>query len=129
VILAAHVTRTQRSGADFLLGTTADSPFSTSYVRKRAREAWKAAELKPVTLRQLRHAHRSFLDAAGISEARADRVMGHARHTVGRRYTHQLRGQLAEDAARLDAYLNREAGVLVPFPTGAVSGAQAASGA
>ena len=127
-ILAGHVARTGRSGDDFLLGTTAGAPFSTSYVRRRAREAWTTAKLEPVTLRQCRHAHRSFLDAAGISDARADRVMGHARHTVGRRYTHQLRGQLAEDADRLEAYLNREAGIVVPFPAGAQHGAQAASG-
>jgi hypothetical protein len=55
--------------------------------------------------------------------------MGHARHTVGRRYTHQLRGQLAADAAQLEGYLTREAGVVVPFPTGASTGAKAASGA
>jgi integrase len=92
-------------------------------VRKKARKAWAKAKREPVTLRQLRHAHRSFLDAAGVSEARADRYIGHARHTVGRRYTHQLRGQLAEDADRLERYLTREAGVVVPFPTGASTGA------
>jgi hypothetical protein len=82
--LAEHVARTGRSGDDFLLGTTADAPFSTSYVRKRGRKAWTTAELEPVTLRQLRHAHRSFLDAAGISDARADRYSPERRPTRSR---------------------------------------------
>jgi integrase len=83
-ILAEHVARTGQSGDDFLLGTTADAPFSTSYVRKRGRKAWTTAELEPVTLRQLRHAHRSFLDAAGISDARADRYSPERRPTRSR---------------------------------------------
>ena len=43
------------------------------------------------------------------------------------RYRHQLEGQLAEDAARLDAYLTGAAdGRVVPLPTGAQSGAREA---
>jgi hypothetical protein len=53
--------------------------------------------------------------------------MGHANPTVGRRYTHALRGQMIEDADRLEAYLNG-GGVVVPFPAGAFSGAEAAAG-
>jgi hypothetical protein len=45
-----------------------------------------------VTLHQFRHGLDSFLDAAGISEARADRYMGHAGTTVGDLYRHRLRG-------------------------------------
>lgn len=52
-------------------------------------------------------------DITGISDARADRYMGHADGRVGRRYTHALRGQLAEDARRLDAYLARGAAEVV----------------
>jgi integrase len=122
-ILREHVDRTGRTGDDFAFGVTARAPFSPSYVRKVAIEAWTQAGLEPVTLHELRHAHRSFLDAAGVSDARADRYLGHSNGSMGRRYTHALRGQLAEDAARLDAYLTRGAAEVVPFPTGANRGA------
>ncbi len=53
--------------------------------------------------------------------------MGHANHSVASRYPHQLARQLAEDAAKLDAYLSgAAAGKVVPLPTGAHSGAQQA---
>jgi hypothetical protein len=82
-----------------------------------------------VTLHQCRHGFDSFLDAAGISEARADRYMGHAQNSVGDRYRHRLRGQLAEDAARLEDYLRGEAAEVVTLPTGAHIGAQEAQAA
>jgi len=47
----------------------------------------------------------SFLDAAGIGEARADRYLGHAGTTVSDRYRHRLRGQIATDATLLDEAL------------------------
>jgi len=65
----------------------------------------------------------------GTSEARADRYLGHADGRVGRRYTHALRGQLAEDASRREAYLMRGAAVIVPLPTGAQRGAHEAEAA
>lgn len=53
---------------------------------------------------------------AGISETRADRYMGHSNPSVQARYRHQLEGQLAEDAERLDAYLaGAVAGKVVPL--------------
>ena len=67
---------------------------------------------------------RSSSRIAGISEARADRYMGHAQNTVGDRYRHRLRGQLADDAARLEEYLNGQAAEVVRLPTGAETGAQ-----
>ena len=82
-----------------------------------------------MTLHQCRHGFDSFVDAAGISEARADRYMGHAQNTVGDRYRHRLRGQLAEDARRLEEYLNVEAAAVVPLSTGAQTGAQEAEAA
>jgi hypothetical protein len=49
--------------------------------------------------------------------------MGHAGTTMGDRYRHRLRGQLAEDAARLEDYLRGEAAEVVALPTGAETGA------
>ena len=74
--------------------------------------------LDRVTLHQCRHGFDSFLDAAGISEARADRYMGHAQSSVGDRYRHRLRGQLAEDANRLEEYLQGDVPEVVALPTG-----------
>ena len=52
--------------------------------------------------------------------------MGHAGTTVGDRYRHRLRGQLAEDAQLLEAYLRAEAAEVVTLPTGAETGASRA---
>jgi len=80
--------------------------------------------LDRVTLHQCRHGFDSFLDAAGISEARADRYMGHAQSSVGDRYRHRLLGQLAEDANRLEEYLQGDVAEVVALPTGAHTGAR-----
>jgi hypothetical protein len=80
-----------------------------------------------VTPHECRHSYSSYLDAAGITETRADRYMGHSNPSVAARYRHQLPGQLAEDAARLDEYLSgATAGRVVALPTGAQTGAQEA---
>ena len=42
--------------------------------------------------------------------------MGHAGRTVGDRYRHRLRGQLADDGRTLDEYLKGAAAEVVPFP-------------
>jgi hypothetical protein len=70
-----------------------------------------------------RHAFGSFCDAAGISETRSDRYLGHARRTTSDRYRHRVLGQLAEDAKLLDAYLARDDATVVLLATGAHTGA------
>jgi integrase len=115
-LLRAHVDRTGRRGDALLFGRPDGGPFTDSYARKRAREAWACAavgsflrgergDLEPIGLHESRHSFSSFMDAAGISETRADRYMGHANASVQARYRHQLAGQLAEDGARLNEYL------------------------
>jgi integrase len=89
----------------FYFGTTA-RPFDYDALNSRAKEAWKDAGLSRIGLHECRHSFASYLDAAGISDTRADRYMGHANHSVARRYRHQLDGQLAFDAALLDEYLD-----------------------
>jgi integrase len=128
-ILAAHVERTGRRGDDFLLGPYGSAPFVPNDISRRALRAWAVAavgalltrtrlpaELVPIALHECRHTYSSFLDAAGVSEARADRYMGHSNRTVSARYRHQLDGQLAEDAATLERYLSgAAAGKVVPL--------------
>jgi hypothetical protein len=74
------------------------------------------AELERVTLHECHHGFLSFLDAAGISEERADRYMDHSRTGVASRYRHQLRGQLAADARRLQEYLTGEVFLCARLP-------------
>jgi integrase len=104
-------------------------------VQDKADEAWAVAavggflrgersDVERVTLHECRHTFSTFLDAAGISETRADRYMGHSNPSVARRYRHQLAGQLVDDADRLEAYLAGSAsGKVVQIATGAHSGA------
>jgi integrase len=82
----------------------------------RAGAAWKKAKLERITLHNARYSFRSYLDYVGISEARCDRYLGHANHSIGRRYTHAFQSQLASDAALLDAYLGgATTGKVVPL--------------
>lgn len=104
-----------------------DLPFTPTHIRKRAITAWASTGLQGCTLHEARHSYSTYLDAAGISETRADRYMGHSNPTVANRYRHQLEGQLSEDARCLDEYLRgTAAGKVVPIATGARTGAQAA---
>jgi integrase len=116
VFLDAHLKRTGRTGNDLVFGRTPLEPFTSRHVAKRADEAWAVAAignfltrqgpvLDRVTLHEARQSFSTFLDAAGVSETRADRYMGHSNGGVPGRYRHQLAGQLAEDANTLDAYL------------------------
>jgi integrase len=103
--LSAHVSRLGRNGDDLVFGRTAALPFTPHHVSDRADEAWRNAGLERFTLHEARHSFSTWLDVAGISEDRSDRYMGHSRGGVASRYRHLLPGQLAEDAARIDAYL------------------------
>jgi integrase len=78
------------------------------------RRVWWA---RAIGFHELRHSYSTWLDAAGVSEARADRYMGHSSGTVQSRYRHQLDAQLAEDATRLDEYLRGStAGKIATLP-------------
>lgn len=137
-ILAGHLKRTGRKGAELIFGRTPHAPFTPSFVQDKADEAWavasvnaflrgEAREVERVTLHECRHSYSTFLDAAGISETRADRYLGHSNPSVANRYRHQLKGQLAEDAWTLEAYLSGTvAGRVITLPTGAHTGAHQA---
>jgi integrase len=137
-ILSDHIERTGRSGDELVFGRKPRCAFTPSFVQDSADEAWavaaigaflrgEAGAVERVTLHECRHPFSTFLDAAGISETRADRYMGHSNPSVANRYRHQLEGQLAEDAARLDVYLvGASDGKVVQLPTGAQSGAREA---
>jgi integrase len=101
----------------------AGEPFNYGKTTRRAYAAWKDAGLERITLHESRHSYSTFLDAAGISETRADRYMGHANHSVQNRYRHPSR--YAEDAELLDEYLSAgEARKVVSLPIVAQAVAQ-----
>jgi integrase len=100
VFLEAH----QAAETGFYFGR-ADGPFDYWSALTRARKAWEAAGLERIGLHEARHSFASFLDAAGVSDTRIDRYLGHADHSVRNRYQHSLAGQLVSDARRLDEYL------------------------
>jgi integrase len=113
--LKSHLASLSRD-AGLAFGETATQPYNYGKMTRRAYTAWKAADLERITLHNGRHSFRSYLDYAGISEARCDRYLGHANHSIGRRYTHGFKEQLAADAARLDEYLaGAPAGKVVPL--------------
>jgi integrase len=143
VYVERHIAQTGRAGDDLLFGRTASDPFTPTHIRDVANAAWLSTHsddcalrsggdcdcdegLTRIGLHECRHSFSTYLDAAGISETRADRYMGHSNASVQARYRHQLEGQLADDAARLNAYLvGAISGKVVPI-TGAQTGAQAA---
>jgi integrase len=99
----------------FVFGSD-EAPFAPATIRERALRSWAAAAvgaflqlrdggLDPIGLHEARHSFSTWLDHAGVSEARADRYMGHANPSVSARYRHQLDGQLAQDAETLENYL------------------------
>jgi integrase len=105
--LRAHLELTDRTGEELVFGRTASLPFTPHHVSDRADDVWRTSGLERCTLHEARHSFSTYLDAAGISETRADRYMGHSTHrTVAGRYRHQLAGQLVEDAKALDAFLS-----------------------
>jgi integrase len=101
-------------------GMTATTPFEPKNVARKANNAVKAANtrraeaeqppLETFTPHEARHSFSTWLDAAGISETRADRYMGHSLRGAPGRYRHLLPGQIAKDAKRVDEYLAGAAG-------------------
>src|SRR3954453_8022288 len=95
--LAAHKLRTGRSDDDLVFGRTASEPFIPSTVRRRALDAWEAANdrateaaeregrkvepsqlLAPIALHEARHTCASTFIAAGANPKVIQTVMGHA---------------------------------------------------
>jgi integrase len=59
--LDERLIRTGRSGDDLVFGRTAADPFSPPVIGVRAKAAWEAAELDPITLHECRHTFASLL--------------------------------------------------------------------
>lgn len=105
----------------FVFGATAADPFPVSTVIVRAKRAWKAAGLNPISPHECRHTFASLMIAAGVNAKALSTYMGHGNIGITLdRYGHLMPGNEQEAAGLLDAYLERE-----PRITGASNGASA----
>jgi len=109
-VFLAHKLASGRSGEDLVFGRTATLPFTSSTVGIRARKAWKAAKLTPITLHEARHSAASYLIEAGLNDLELMKMIGH----TDPRTTKMIYGKLFPDstqkvAAKLDAYLEAQA--------------------
>jgi integrase len=91
-----------------VFGRTHQLPFNVSSLYRRARAAWRDAELEPLTLHETRHTFASLMIAAGVSPKELQVFMRHASVTITLdRYGHLFPGSHAAAASLLDAYLDR----------------------
>ena len=93
-VLLAHLMATGRRGKPdaLVFGRTDRDPFLRSTPRSRARRAWQAAKLDPITMHECRHTYASTMVAAGVDAGEVMRRMGHSTVTMTLdRYTHGIR--------------------------------------
>jgi integrase len=84
-----------------------DGEFNAGAVIKRAKLAWDAHGVRPVTLHDCRHTYASMLIAAGETAKGVQTYLGHSSITVTfDRYGHLFAAAERESAARLQAYLD-----------------------
>jgi integrase len=104
--LRDHKVRTGRDGDELVFGRTATEAFFPSTIAARARKAWLAAGIAPLTLHEARHCAISYFIAAGLDWKQISTWAGHGdvRQTWNR-YGHLVPGGEQEAAARLSRYL------------------------
>jgi integrase len=108
-----------RPGGGLVFGRTATQPFQPITTNDRAKKAWTAAELNPITMHECRHTFASLMIAAGVNAKALSTYMGHNSITITLdRYGHLMPGNENEAAKLLDTYLDHA--------TGAKTGAQTA---
>jgi integrase len=111
VVRTQLVARKLAAGRGGLVFARADgTAFNPKTVIARARRAWKAAGLNPITPHEARHSYASLMIAAGVNAKTHSTYMGHANIAITLdRYGHLMPGAEHQAAAMLDAYLNAAA--------------------
>jgi integrase len=124
LLLASLIATGRRGKPDALVfGRTDAEPFLRSTPRSRARKAWKAAGLNPITMHECRHTYASTMVAAGIDPGEVMRRMGHSTIAMTLdRYTHGIKGNEADTAAKLQAFIDLSRGTVVGQSRAAGSG-------
>jgi integrase len=107
--LRRHKLASGRGGDDLIFGRTATEAFDRATMRRRARKAWKAADLEPLTPHECRHTCASYLIAAGVNDMQLTRYIGHTDvRTTKNIYGHLFPDDAQRVRAALDAYLEAE---------------------
>jgi len=92
--------------------------FTPSITNQRAKDAWAAAGLEPITLHECRHTYAAYMIAAGINPKALSTYMGHSSITVTLdRYGHLLPGNEHEAATLLEQWLDSQTPSTTPPPT------------
>jgi integrase len=105
--LDERLIRTGRSSDDLVFGRTASDPFSPPVIGMRAKAAWEAAGLDPITLHECRHTFASLLIDSGANPKAIQEFMGHSKiQTTFDTYGHLIEGSRDEVRRRMDAYLS-----------------------
>lgn len=96
-----------QGGSEALVfGRTEQSPFAPMAIGKRAKKAWQAAELEPITPHECRHTFASLLIDSGANPKAVQEFMGHSKiQTTFDVYGHLFPGARDEVRERMDAYL------------------------
>jgi integrase len=106
-LLREHRLRQGRAGKGLVFGRSETRPFNPSSVQRRARAAWTATDLTPITPHECRHTFASMMIAAGVNAKALSTYMGHANIAITMdRYGHLMPGNEQEAAGLLDAYLD-----------------------
>jgi integrase len=104
--LVEHKHRT--GGRGHVFARANGKPFDAVTIGERSKNAWRRADLEPITLHEARHTFASLMIAAGVNAKALATYMGHASVTITYdRYGHLMPGNESEAAALLDAYLAR----------------------
>jgi integrase len=102
-----------------VFGRSPTLPFAPMAIGKRARKAWKAAKLEPITLHECRHTFASLLIDSGANPKAVQEYLGHSKiQTTFDVYGHQFPGSRDEVRERMDAYLEAADEVLTGGLTG-----------
>jgi|tagenome__1003787_1003787.scaffolds.fasta_scaffold20948766_4 integrase len=109
--LLAHRLATVGGDDALVFGRSSGEPFAAQTIAKRAKAAWKAAGLTPITLHECRHTFASLMIGAGCNLKAVSTFCGHASVTItADRYGHLFPGAEDEAGALLDAYLDAATG-------------------
>jgi integrase len=88
-----------------VFGEAPDKAFAQTTVYRKAREAWTAAKVEPITLHECRHSCISTWIAAGVNIKAASTFAGHASISITLdRYGHLLPSSEAEALAKIETY-------------------------
>jgi integrase len=102
--LLNHRLQQGTGGSGRVFPNSRDGAFTPSVTNQRAKNAWAAAGLKPITLHECRHTYAAYMIAAGVNPKALNTYMGHSSITITLdRYGHLLPGNEHEAAGLLDA--------------------------